>query len=52
MRESDVAWLMVEIVVYGLGVLALIDAAQPTSALVFAALVVINLILLTVWNQR
>lgn len=51
-RLADPLRLIVEIVLYGLGVLSLIDASQPTSALVFGALVVINLILLTVWNQR
>ncbi|MBL8117554.1 MAG: YrdB family protein [Anaerolineae bacterium] len=51
-KLADPLRLGVEIILFGLGVLALWVAQQPTAALIFALLVIINLILLQLWRQR
>jgi hypothetical protein len=45
------AYLTLKAILFGLGIAALIEAGRPTLGLVFAAVVVINTILLYVWQQ-
>lgn len=48
---SEPIRLLLEVLVFGSAVVALYRAGRPTLALVFAAAVVINRVLMMVWNQ-
>ncbi|WP_069187954.1 YrdB family protein [Bacillus sp. FJAT-27251] len=43
--------LILEIAIFGLAIIALYGAGHPSLALIFAILVLINRILMTIWNQ-
>ncbi|WP_053360925.1 YrdB family protein [Bacillus sp. FJAT-27251] len=43
--------LLLEIAIFGLSAIALYAAGHPSLALIFIILVVINRILMTIWNQ-
>jgi hypothetical protein len=45
------AYLVLKAILFGLGIAALAAVGKPTLGLVFAAVVVINTILLYVWQQ-
>ncbi|MBE2272330.1 MAG: YrdB family protein [Anaerolinea sp.] len=51
-RLADPLRLMVEVILFLLGVCALWFAGQQRAAVVFGILVLINLVLLTIWQQR
>ena len=46
------AWVGLQIVVFGAALAALFAADEPTLAIVFGALVVVNAALMIVWHQR
>jgi hypothetical protein len=50
-RLQGGAYLTLKAILFGLGVAALIEAGSTTLGLVFAAMVVINTILLYIWQQ-
>ena len=50
-RLKNPAWLLAKIALFGLSVLALWAAEQPTLALLFGVAVAINLGLATIWSQ-
>ncbi|WP_350341678.1 DUF2568 domain-containing protein [Candidatus Flexifilum breve] len=51
-RLADPLRLMVEVILFLLGVCALWFAGQHRAAVVFGIFVLINLVLLTIWQQR
>jgi hypothetical protein len=51
-RLSDPLRLAVELLLFGLGAVGLWSANQPNLAIMFAVLVVINLLLQGLWKQR
>ena len=51
-RRLPMPWrLRMEEILFGAAVLALIAAGQPLWALIFALLVVVNRVLMNIWNQ-
>ncbi len=50
-RLNGAAYLVVKVVLFGLGVAALVAAGQTTLGVVFAVVFVVNTILLYVWKQ-
>ncbi|MBK9747524.1 MAG: YrdB family protein [Chloroflexi bacterium] len=51
-RLADPLLLMVEVILFLLGVCALWFVGQHRAAVVFGILVLINLVLLTIWQRR
>jgi hypothetical protein len=51
-RLTGLAYLALKFILFGLAALALAAAGQPTLALIFVVVAVINQVLLLVWKQE
>lgn len=48
----DAVWVLLQVLIFGGAVAALFASDQPTLAVVFAALLLVNATLMVVWHQR
>lgn len=51
-RLTGVSYLLLKLILFGLATIGLAVAGQPTLAIVFAVVTVINQLLLIVWKQE